>query len=48
MELVADDGATVITDTVLPRQPYTKVAVVVDGQPVRLIKLEATELKLKF
>ncbi|WP_343685119.1 glycoside hydrolase family 32 protein [Asticcacaulis sp.] len=45
VELFADDGATVMTDTVFPLHPYTKVKFVVNGQPVSVSKLEAIDIK---
>jgi sucrose-6-phosphate hydrolase SacC (GH32 family) len=45
VELFADGVVTVMTDSVFPHQPFTKVRFVVNGQPVNVSKFEATEIK---
>ncbi len=44
-ELFADDGSTVMTESLFPREPFTVVRFVVRGQPVNVSKFEVTELK---
>jgi fructan beta-fructosidase len=45
MELFADDGATVMTESLFPREPYTTVTFVVNGVPVSLSELAVREIK---
>lgn len=45
IEFFGDEGITAITDSVFPKEPYTTVRFVVDGQPVNQVKLELTEIK---
>ena len=45
VELFADDGATVMTESLFPRTPYTKLRFVVNGQPVQLTSFQLTALK---
>jgi len=44
-ELFADDGATVMTNSLFPRTPYTTIRFMVNGQPVNVTKFEVTEMK---
>jgi len=44
-ELFADDGATVMTESLFPREPFTVARFIVHGQPVNVSKFEVTELK---
>lgn len=45
VEMFADDGATVMTESLFPREPYTTIRFVVNGQPVNVTKLVVTEIK---
>jgi fructan beta-fructosidase len=45
VELFADDGATVMTESVFPRAPYTKLRFIVEGRPVQVTQFDITEIK---
>jgi fructan beta-fructosidase len=45
VEMFADDGASVMTESLFPREPYTKVTFVVNGVPVSLSELAVREIK---
>ncbi|MFT4198742.1 MAG: glycoside hydrolase family 32 protein [Pseudoxanthomonas sp.] len=44
VELFADNGATVMTESVFPQTPYSVVRLIVDGHPVSVEKFNVTEL----
>ena len=45
MEVFADEGETVLTDTVFPQTPYTKIKVVIQGAPIKIISLALADVE---
>lgn len=45
VEMFADDGRIVMTDSVFPRSPYTLMRFMVSGKPVALSRFKITEMK---
>lgn len=45
VELFADDGATVMTESLFPTEPYSILKFIVDGEPVKVTKFKVAPVK---
>lgn len=45
VELFADEGATVMTESVFPKEPFSSLVFKVDGKQVKVAKFRVTQLK---